>query len=98
MPTTRTRRTAASAPRKARTSSTPPKRRETARYSREYPVTGGHDYFVRSIPNKTWDAVEKRAEAEGRRSIRVIAIKLLELYAAKGADVFGGWPADEASS
>lgn len=76
-------------------SSSTPTRRATARYSREYPVTGGHDYFVRSIPTKTWDAVEKRAEREGRRSIRVVAIKLLELYAQKGAAVFGGWPSDD---
>jgi len=90
--TPRTRRPAAK-PKK-----TTPARRATARYSREYPVTGGHDYFVRSIPTKTWDAVERRAELEGRRSIRVIAIKLLERYAAEGADVFGGWKADDAET
>lgn len=87
--TPRTRRPAATKPK------TTPTRRATARYSREYPVTGGHDYFVRSIPKTTWAAVEKRAELEGRRSVRVIAIKLLELYAEKGADVFGGWTEDQ---
>lgn len=88
--TPRTRRPAA----KPKPKTTPP-RRATARYSREYPVTGGHDYFVRSIPKPTWAAVEKRAELEGRRSVRVIAIKLLELYAEKGAEVFGGWTEDQ---
>lgn len=90
-------------PRARRPAATPkpkttPTRRATARYSREYPVAGGHDYFVRSIPTKTWDAVEKRAELEGRRSVRVIAIKLLERYAKEGAAVFGGWPSDDAET
>lgn len=49
------------------------------KYSRDYPVTGGHDYFVRSIPLDVWKAAEGRAKREGR-SLRHVAIRLLELY------------------
>ena len=52
-----------------------------ARYSHEYPVKDGHDYRVRSIPDHIWTAARRRSLAE-HRSIRVVIVRALELYAA----------------
>ena len=52
-----------------------------ARYSKDYPVSSGHDYRLRSVPVPTWKRATKRALAE-ERSIRVVLIRALEEYAA----------------
>jgi len=72
---------AASRPRKA--GGRRPKRQIQlpARYSHDYPVEQGHNYLVRSIPNGVWAKARKKALAE-HRSIRVVLISALELYAA----------------
>lgn len=62
----------------------------------EFPVEGGHDYMLRSIPKATWGQVQRRAKAEGGRSVRAVLLRLTAAYAERGAAVFGGWPADEA--
>lgn len=68
------------------------RKKPTRQYSDEYPVIGGHSYMIRSVPVKTWRAVDRRRKAEGGRSVRTIIIKLLERYEAEGAAAFGGWP------
>jgi hypothetical protein len=74
----------------------------STQYSRDYPITGGHDYLVRSIPRATWRDAGKRAQSEndGRgRSIRNVIIRALELYAEKKLDLAPAHePTDESRS
>jgi hypothetical protein len=51
-----------------------------AKYSHEYPVSQGHQYRIRSVPLAVWTRAMRRAHGE-QRSIRVVLIRALELYA-----------------
>ncbi len=51
------------------------------KYSRDYPIAGGHNYLVRSIPRPIWKGASARSKGD-QRSIRNVIIRALELYAA----------------
>ena len=71
------------APRPRKTGERRPKRKVQlpARYSHEYPVHEGHNYSLYAIPFDVWERAKRRAHAEDR-SVRVVLIRALELYAA----------------
>jgi hypothetical protein len=57
-----------------------------ARYSHDYPVSEGHDYSLNAIPTAIWERAKRRAHAEDR-SVRVVLIRALDLYAAGRLDL-----------
>lgn len=57
-------------------------------YSKDYPIAGGHNYLVKSIPRAIWTRANRRAKTDGPRgrSIRNVIIRALELYADRRFD------------